>query len=166
MGIAVFTFAVVFLAQVPGVEVTKAVTAGAVDFSGMMFRLESLYITTAAFVLIQGASKVKWLKEHPAWAQFLPLAPAVLTVSGAFLPSFRLGAWDETLMYGLSLGAFIGWGHKLLKQTIFRNDSRIKGIDDPELQKLIDEYLEAKRRNTMSTKTKVKLRHHLEKLLT
>lgn len=160
---AAAVFAVVFLAQL---DTASAVAAGTVDFTGMMMRLESLYITTAAYVLIQGASQFKATKKA-LWYRLKPFLPALLTTGMAFLPSFRLGAWDETLLYGLSLGAFIGWGHKLLKQSVFGRDHRIKGrIEDPELQALIDEYFEAKKRNTMSKKTKLSLKHHFEKLLT
>lgn len=161
------TFFVVFLAQLPGGgEAPTGITAGTVDFTSMMMRIESLYITTAAYVLIQGMSQFK-MANNAITYRLKPFAPALLTTGMAFLPSFRLGAWDETLLYGLSLGAFIGWGHKLLKQTVFGRDHRIKGrIDDPELQKLIDEYFAAKQRNTMSTKTKRSLKARFERLLT
>lgn len=158
-------FAVVFLAQLSVGDAASAVTAGTVDFTGMMLRLESLYITTAAYVLIQGMSQFETVMKNAIVHRFKPFAPAAFTTAMAFFPSFRLGAWDETLLYGLSLGAFIGWGHKLLKRTVFGRD-QTKKIDDPELQVLIDEYFAAKQRNTMSEKTKVSLRDHLEKLLT
>lgn len=161
---AAAAFAVVFLAQT-GVE-SPGVTEGAIAFTAMMFRLESLYISTAAYVVIQAMSKVD-LAKHAIASRLKPFAPAVLTTAMAFFPSFRLGAWDETLLYGLSIGAFIGWGYKLVAQSIFGQDHRIKGrIDDPELQELIDEYFKAKQRNTMSEKTKVSLRARLEDLLT
>ena len=160
-------FAVAFLAQVEGTGIeTQGVTEGTVAFMSMMFRLESLYISTAAYVVIQGMSKVE-LSKHPIATRLKPFAPAALTTVMAFFPSFRLGAWDETLLYGLSIGAFIGWGYKLVAQSVFGQDHRIKGrIDDPGLQSLIDDYFEAKQRNTMSEKTKVTLRAKLEDLLT
>lgn len=163
---AATALAIVLLAQLNVGDMASAVTAGTVDFTGMIMRLESLYITTAAYVIIQGMSQIEAMKNAFAY-RLKPFAPALLTTGMAFLPSFRLGAWDETLLYGLSLGAFIGWGHKLLKQSVFGRDRRIKSrVDDPALQKLIDEYHAAKQRNTMSTRTKTSLKAHFEKLLT
>jgi hypothetical protein len=116
---------------------------GGVAFTKLMIRYESLMITSAAWVIIQALYRVVGaVANHPLLVRLKPMLAVVLSIGMAFLPSFRLGAWDETLLYGITLGSLTGLGQKIIKQTLLGKDYRIHPvIKDPELRQKIDEYL-------------------------
>jgi hypothetical protein len=118
-----------------------------VSFTRLMLRHESLMITSATWVIIQSAQKglSRWA-DLPVFVRLKPAIAVGLSVAMAYLPSFRLGTWDETLLYGITLGSLAGLGQKLLKQTLMGKDHRIRPvISDPSLREKIDGYLEAKK---------------------
>jgi len=107
---------------------------GGASFTKLFIRYESLLITTASWVIIQALkkSRLNWDK-FPTFVRLEPFWPIVISVGMAFLPICRLGTWDETLLYGIVLGALTGFGTKVLKQTFLGQDARLQLDDAPQL---------------------------------
>lgn len=134
-----------------------------VTFTNLMMRYESLLITSATWVIIQAVHKGlnRW-GNSPVFVRAKPALAVAISVGLAFLPSFRLGMWDETLLYGITLGSLTGLGQKLIKQTLMGRDHRIKPfIKDPELREKIDEYL----KNNEESQKPVGIKQKLAKFL-
>jgi hypothetical protein len=142
-------------------------TAGAVKFTDMLMRYETLMVTGAAWTVIQVMQKsLPDLSDHPYLQRLKPLAPIALCVGMSFMPTFRLpGAqWDELILYGIVIGGTLSNGHKILGQTVLGKDRRINPyVQDPELRKIIDEYVAAKESGDAEKQRKVMdhLRHWL-----
>ena len=121
--------------------------AGTVEFTTMLARYDTLMITGAAWTIIQAIQKglpEKFI-DHSIAQRLKPGASIVLCVAFSYLPFWRIGSWDETLLYGIVIGGSLGQGHKILSQSIFGKDRRIKPyVEDPDLRKIIDEYVAAK----------------------
>ena len=138
---------------------------GTVEFTDMLMRYDTLMITGAAWSIIQAMQKGLPVADHPLMQRLKPGASILLCTAFAFLPMWRVGTWDETLLYGIVIGGSLGQGHKILSQTIFGKDRRINPyVEDPELRKLIDEYVDAK--ESGSDKDKKTVTDHLKRLLT
>jgi hypothetical protein len=144
------------------------VVEGSVAFTKLMLRYESVMITSASWVVIQAIQKgVPVVSNHAAFVRIKPIAAVILSIGMAFMPSFRLGAWDETLLYGVALGSITGLGQKILKQTLLGQDPRIHPvIDDPELRKQIDAHLAAKSMGDSGVVGRKRLREKLKHLVT
>lgn len=125
---------------------TTHVIAGTVEFTDMLVRYDTLMITGAAWAIIQAVQKgFPKLADHAIAQRLKPGASIVLCTALAYLPQWQVGSWDETLLYGIVIGGSLGQGHKILSQTVFGKDRRIKPyVEDPELRKIIDEYVAAK----------------------
>lgn len=105
----------------------SSLPVGGVKFTVLFMRYESLLITSASWVLIQLVQKgLTAAGDSKVFIRLKPLMPVFISVAMAFLPTFRIGAWDETLLYGIVLGSLTGFGQKLLKQTILGMDSRLQ----------------------------------------
>lgn len=99
---------------------------GGATLAELFLRYESLMITAASWVIIQVAQKsATSIGNHPLFVRLKPAMPVFISVGMAYLPKFRLGTWDETLLYGIVLGSFTGFGQKLLKQTLLGQDARL-----------------------------------------
>ncbi len=161
-------FALVAQTGGSAVETVAQMGAGAVQFNDMLWRYETLMITGAAWTLIQAMQKgMPKMADHHIAQRLKPGASIFLCSLMAFLPSWRIedAAWDETLLYGIVIGGTLGQGHKILSQTIFGKDRRIKPyVEDPELRALIDEYVAAKESGDANEKKKAM--DHLKHWLT
>jgi len=155
------------LGQVTDVVAVVAESEGGTKIRELVLRYESLFIMVTSYLIIQAFQKVlPSLADHHVITRLKPMYPFALCAGMAFFPSFRLknAIWDENLMYGLLLGGIIAGGYKVITQTLFGKDRRIKPfIDDPELRKIIDEYLKAK--DTGDVKDKKKFIDHVKYLL-
>jgi len=140
---------------------------GGTKIKELVMRYESLSIMGTSYLLIQAFQKVlPNMADHHVAARLKPLYPFALCAGMAFFPSFRLdnALWDENLMYGLMLGGIVAGGYKFIIQTLFGKDRRIRPyVDDPDIRKMIDEYLKAK--ETGQTKDKKKFMDHIKYLL-
>jgi hypothetical protein len=141
---------------------------GSVAFSKLLLRYESLLITSASWVIIQTLKKcLTAMASSPVFARLEPFLPIAVSVGAAFLPSFRLGTWDETLLYGVILGSMTGLGQKVLKQSLLGQDYRIRPvIEDPELRKKIDEHLQARGLTDGDGRSRKRLREKIRHLIT
>ena len=149
-------------------ESNPAVQEGGITFTKLFLRYESLLITAASWVIIQIIQKsMPSVADHPAVVRMKPVAAVVISIGMAFLPSFRLGSWDETLLYGIVLGSMTGFGQKILKQTLLGQDHRIQPvIEDPELRKKIAEHLATKGMIDGDGHSRKRLREKIKHLIT
>ena len=143
--------------------ISLSAAQGTIQFTEVLLRYESLMITSAAWVIIQAGSK-GWpaFSKSSIGARLKPGASIVICTAMAFLPSFRLEGqeWDEALLLGIVLGSGLSHAHKILKQTGFGDDADISPrVNDPELQKVIDEYHAMKAANGSEEAKKTWLGH-------
>ena len=149
-------------------QAEPAVHEGGVAFTKLFLRYESLMITSASWVIIQVIQKSlgSWA-DKALFVRLKPGAPVALSIAMAFMPTFRLGSWDETLLYGIVLGSLTGFGMKILKQTLLGQDHRIQPvIDDPELRQKIDEHLKSKGIVDGDGHSRKRLREKIKHLIT
>jgi len=149
-------------------ESDPAIQEGGIAFTKLFLRYESLMITSATWVIVQVFQKsMSKVADNPWVVRLKPAIVLALSVAMAFMPSFRLGSWDETLLYGITLGSLTGLGQKILKQTLMGQDYRInKVITDPALRKKIDEQLKTKGAVDGDGHSRKKLREKIKHLIT
>lgn len=135
-----------------------ALHEGGVKFTGLFLRYESLMITTASWVIVQVLQKcLTTVGNSPVFIRLKPLMPVLISMGMAFLPSYELGTWDETLLYGIVLGSLTGFGQKLLKQTVLGLDSRLQPEEEkPEVPALPLAPVEEKRARLKLLREKIK----------
>jgi hypothetical protein len=134
---------------------------GGVKFTELFLRYESLMITAASWVIIQVIQKsVTPVGSHRLFIRFKPIMPVVISVVMAYLPSFKLGSWDETLIYGIILGSLTGFGQKLLKQTLLGQDARLQSekeeVTKPDAPALLADPVEVKKQTRQRLRAKIK----------
>ena len=110
---------------------------GTQKFLDLMMRYENLIIMFGAWVAVGVVGKVfPKFRGSKIGARLQPLAPFIFTMGACWLPGLlppEVGL-GERLMLGLILGWGSGHMHKILKQTLFGNDSRIKAIAEDEVK--------------------------------
>jgi hypothetical protein len=97
------------------------------DFAEYLTRTEHLLIVCAVWVSIGTVNRVfPDLTENPTWARLLPIIPLIFCSAVVWVPGAVEGKPLTRIMLGLVLGAMAAHGHKILKQSIFGNDRRIR----------------------------------------
>ncbi len=66
------------------------------------------------------------LAQDRRWVRALPVVPIVLCSVLVWLPGLTDGTVAERILLGVVLGAFCGHAHKLVRQTVFGNDRRVR----------------------------------------
>lgn len=97
------------------------------EFVEYLLRTEHMLIMLGVWVGISTAKRL-WpsLADDPTWVRLLPVTPIVLCSAIVWVPGLVGGSTVEKLLLGLVLGAFSGHAHKVLSQTVFGNDKRIR----------------------------------------
>jgi len=99
-------------------------------FLEIMTRYENLLIMLGATIVVGLIGKlIPKLSSHPIGARLQPLAPFVFTMGFCWIPGLlpEASSGGERLMLGLILGWGTGHVHKILKQSVFGEDDRIRG---------------------------------------
>ena len=90
------------------------------EFTDLLWRLESVLIMAAVWVLMSAAKKVFPDKMQLAIvARVLPLIPIALCSGAVWIPGLAPSGIEvgPRIMLGVVLGAGAGQAHKILKQT-------------------------------------------------
>jgi len=99
------------------------------EFTDLLWRLESVLIMAAVWVLMSAAKKVFPDKMQLAIvARVLPLIPIALCSGAVWIPGLAPDGIQvgPRIMLGVVLGAGAGQAHKILKQTGLGRDSAIE----------------------------------------
>lgn len=97
------------------------------QFVAYLFNVDNVLIMITASVVIAVTRYVfPWLEDHRAWVRSLPLQPIALCSIFVWLPGLAPGCASEKILLGIVLGTFSGQAHKVVKQSIFGNDKRIR----------------------------------------
>ena len=99
------------------------------EFTDLLWRLESVLIMAAVWVLMSAAKKVFPDKMQLAnVARVLPLVPIALCSGAVWIPGLAPSGIEvgPRIMLGVVLGAGAGQAHKILKQTGLGRDSAIE----------------------------------------
>lgn len=96
-------------------------------FVDYLLRTEHMLIMLGVWVGLTLAQRMlPRLAENRHWARALPAVPVLACSVAVWLPGLVDGSPAERVLLGLILGSFSGHAHKLLKQSVFGNDKRIR----------------------------------------
>lgn len=97
------------------------------DFAAYLLRTEHLLIMLAVSVTLSAIGRL-WplLAQHPTWVRLLPVLPMLACSVIVWIPDMVEGTAGHRVLLGVVLGAFCGQGHKIVAQTVFGNDRRIR----------------------------------------
>lgn len=98
------------------------------DFAAYLLKADHLLIMVAVWVGIATVQRLcPSLADNPNWVRALPAIPILACSVLVWVPGLGVvGTVSERVLLGLVLGAFSGQAHKLLKQSVFGNDKRIR----------------------------------------
>jgi hypothetical protein len=97
------------------------------DFVDYMMTLEHILIMASCSAALALTRRLMpTLCGDSTWARLLPAMPIVLCSIAVWLPGLVEGSTAEKALLGVVLGSFAGHAHKLVRQTVFGNDKRIR----------------------------------------
>ena len=97
------------------------------DFAAYILRTECVLLMVAVWALISVAPRLMpSLVDNPYWARLLPVLPIAACSAAVWLPDLVAGGATEKILLGIVLGALCGHAYKLVKQSVFGNDKRIR----------------------------------------
>ena len=98
------------------------------QFASYLLRIENVLIMVAVSAMISILQHVfaEQLEHNPTWARLLPATPVLLCSVVVWLPGLAQGSASQKILLGVVLGSFSGYAYKLMKQTVFGNDRRIR----------------------------------------
>jgi hypothetical protein len=98
------------------------------QFVTYLLRAENVLIMLAVSVSISVVHRLfaQHLERNPVWIRLLPVLPIMMCSVAVWLPDLVIGGAYEKILLGVVLGAFSGHAHKLIRQTVFGNDKRIR----------------------------------------
>lgn len=92
-----------------------------------LLRTEHLLIMVAAWVTISTTHRIfPRLASNTVWVRLLPLVPIAFCSAVVWLPGLVEGPPAQRVLLGIVLGSFSGQAYKVLRQTLFGNDKRIR----------------------------------------
>ena len=104
------------------------------EFAAYLFRTEHMLLMLAVSVTLSMAPRLlPGLADNPYWVRLLPIIPIGACSVAVWLPGLVEGAVTERVLLGVVLGALCGHAYKMVTQTIFGNDRRIRDHPRPRL---------------------------------
>jgi len=103
-------------------------------FAEYLLRSEHLLVMVAVSASMSLAAKIMpSLNVNPYWVRLLPVIPVLACSAAVWLPGLLDGTVGERLLLGVVLGSLCGHAHKLVLQSIFGNDVRIRDRPRPRI---------------------------------
>ncbi len=97
----------------------------------LLFRKESICLMGGSYVVLETILRLlpKGAKDHPVMVRLTPVLPIILCSVGVWIPGMFPDAipLGERLMTGLILGYALAHNYKIVMQSVFSKDERLKG---------------------------------------
>lgn len=97
------------------------------DFAAYLLRTEHLLLMLSVSAVISLAPRLlPGLVGNRYWVRALPVLPIAACSTAVWLPGLVDGTIVERVLLGIVLGALCAHAHKLVTQSIFGDDKRIR----------------------------------------